>query len=60
VNLPLHQTADGLPMGVQFVDRLASEGLILRLVRQLESASPWAQHLPVEGPAMGGSPNATA
>jgi amidase len=46
ISLPLYRTPDGLPMGVQFVGRLRSEGLLLRLARQLERAAPWAQHLP--------------
>ena len=40
ISLPLHQTADGLPMGVQLVGRLASEAMLLRLARQLERAIP--------------------
>ncbi len=46
ISLPLYRTPGGLPMGVQFVGRLRSEDLLLRLARQLELAAPWAQHLP--------------
>ena len=41
VSLPLHWTADGLPLGVQFVAPLAGEALLIRLAAQLERAQPW-------------------
>jgi Asp-tRNA(Asn)/Glu-tRNA(Gln) amidotransferase A subunit family amidase len=42
ITLPLHWTADGLPLGVQFVAPLAGEAVLLRLAAQLEQALPWA------------------
>ena len=41
VSLPLHWTADGLPMGVQFVGQMGAEGMLLNLAAQLEEASTW-------------------
>lgn len=41
MNVPLHWNAAGLPIGTQFVGRVAEEGLLLRLAGQLEKAQPW-------------------
>ncbi|UTI65110.1 amidase [Paraconexibacter antarcticus] len=46
-SLPLHWTADGVPLGVQVVGRLGSEGTLLALATQLEAAQPWAERQPV-------------
>jgi amidase len=42
ISLPLHWTANGLPMGVQLVARVGREDLLLRVASQLEMARPWA------------------
>jgi amidase len=46
VSLPLHWTADGLPIGVQLVGRPFGEVTLLRLAAQIESAAPWAHRRP--------------
>lgn len=40
VSVPLHHTADGLPVGVMLVGRPADEATLLRLSAQLEQARP--------------------
>ncbi|MGV0791412.1 amidase [Mycolicibacterium sp. XJ1819] len=45
ISLPLHWTADGLPLGVQFVAPLAGESLLIKLAAQLEQARPWAHRV---------------
>ena len=45
ISLPLHWTADGLPLGVQFVAPLAGESLLIQLAAQLEQALPWAERI---------------
>lgn len=46
VSLPLHWTAEGVPIGVSLVGRPAGEGPLISLSAQLEAARPWASHKP--------------
>jgi len=41
ISLPLHWSADGLPVGVQLVARFGADDALLRLAAQLERATPW-------------------
>jgi amidase len=40
--LPLHRTADGLPVGTQFVAAYGREDLLIRIAAQLEAEVGWA------------------
>ena len=46
ISLPLHWSADGLPMGVQCVAATHREDLLVRLGSQLEAAAPWSHRMP--------------
>lgn len=46
ISLPLHATAGGLPVGVQFVAPFGADAVLLRLAAQIEQAAPWPQTAP--------------
>jgi amidase len=46
MSLPLHWSADGLPIGVQLVARYGDEATLLALASVLEDTMPWRERRP--------------
>lgn len=46
INVPLHWTDEGVPVGAQLVAPLGREDLLIRVAAQLEKAAPWADRTP--------------
>jgi len=46
MSLPLHWSADGLPIGVQVMSAIGREDLLFSLAGQVERAYPWFNKLP--------------
>ncbi len=46
MSVPLHQGADGLPIGSMFSGKRGDDGLLLALAYELEDARPWITRLP--------------
>ena len=46
MSVPLHWTADGLPVGVLFSSPFGEDATLIRLAAQLERAQPWAERMP--------------
>ena len=46
ISLPLGQSDEGLPIGVQLVGDLGREDLLIRVASQLEQSYPWVERRP--------------
>lgn len=46
MSVPLHWSADGLPIGIMFAAKLGDEATLFQLAAQLETAQPWFHKRP--------------
>jgi amidase len=46
MSVPLFESSEGLPIGIQFAGRYADEGTLFRLAGQLEQVKPWIGRRP--------------
>lgn len=46
ISLPMHLTADGLPIGIQLAAKFGGEATLVRVAAQLEAAHPWIGRRP--------------
>ena len=46
ISLPLHWSADGLPVGIQLIGAFGREDVLIQVAAQLEAAAPWSQRIP--------------
>jgi amidase len=46
LSLPLYQSSDGLPIGMQFVAKFGREDMLIRLASLLEQTLPWKNRIP--------------
>jgi amidase len=46
MSVPLHWSATGLPIGMQFASRYGDEATLFRVAAQLEAARPWRAKKP--------------
>jgi Asp-tRNA(Asn)/Glu-tRNA(Gln) amidotransferase A subunit family amidase len=47
MSVPLHWSANNLPIGVMFAARFGDEAMLFRLAAQLEQAMPWFDRVPM-------------
>jgi amidase len=46
ISLPVHRTAEGIPVGAQLIAAYGREDILLRVAAQIEQALPWREGYP--------------